>query len=231
MLKSKETILVCVAHRDDETLGCAGAIQKHVSQKDKVYCLSMTDGISSRLKKKSNLLIKKRLKNSVKASKILGFKWLENFSGNFPDNQMDKVPLLQVVKLIEKVKKKINPTIVYTHNPTDLNIDHRIVVDAVMTAFRPQAKEKWKKIIAFEIPSATDYSYYKENKIFTPNFILDISKLWKKKKLAIKAYGSEIKKFPNSRSLKGIYNLAKIRGVQNGLKLAEAFKILKEIQR
>ena len=75
---------------------------------------------------------------------------------------MDKVPLLEIVKVIENIKK-INPTIIYTHNPTDLNIDHRIVTDAVMTAFRPLANENGK-IIAFEIPSATDYSYYRENK-------------------------------------------------------------------
>ena len=230
MPKKKEIVLICVAHRDDETLGCAGAIQKHIKDKDKVFCLSMTDGVSSR--SKNNLKIKKneRLINSINASKILGFKWID-VSENFPDNKMDKVPLLEIVKVIEKIKKKINPTIIYTHNPTDLNIDHRIVTDAVMTAFRPQANEKWKKIIAFEIPSATDYSYYKENKFFVPNYILNIEKFWNKKKLAIKSYGSEIKKYPNSRSIKGIYNLAKIRGVQNGIKLAEAFKILKEIKR
>ena len=230
MPKKKETILICVAHRDDETLGCGGAIQKHIKDKDQVFCLSMTDGVSSRSSKNIKSKKKKRLSNSMVASKILGFKWIDIIK-DFPDNKMDKVPLLEIVKVIENIKKKINPTIIYTHNPTDLNIDHRIVTDAVMTAFRPLANEKWKKIIAFEIPSATDYSYYRENKFFVPNYILNIEKFWEKKKLALKSYRSEIKKYPNSRSIKGIYNLAKIRGVQNGIKLAEAFKILKEIKR
>ena len=52
-----------------------------------------------------------------------------------------------------------------------------------------------------------------------------------KKKRAIQSYKTEIKKFPNSRSLKGIYSLAQTRGVQNGVKLAEAFITLKEIKR
>ena len=164
------------------------------------------------------------------ASKILGFKWID-IKKNFPDNKMDQIPLLEIVKVIEEVKKKIKPTIIYTHNPADLNIDHKIVTDAVMTAFRPQAGEIWKKIIAYEIPSSTDYSYYREDKSFIPNYILNIEKFWNKKRKAIKSYGSEIKKYPNSRSIKGIYNLAKTRGVQNGVKLAEAFRILKEIQR
>jgi LmbE family N-acetylglucosaminyl deacetylase len=230
MSKKKEIILICVAHRDDETLGCGSIIQKHILNKDSVYCISMTDGVSSRLQKNSDLKKKNRIANSIKASKILGFKWID-IGEKFPDNQLDKVALLKIIKVIEKIKKKIKPTIIYTHNPGDLNIDHRIVTDAVMTAFRPLAKENWKKIIAFEIPSSTDYSYYDENKIFTPNYIVNIEKFWLKKKLALLAYKSEIKKFPNSRSIQGIYNLAKIRGVQNGFKLAEAFKILKEINR
>ena len=230
MPKKTEIVLVCVAHRDDESLGCAGAIQDHIKKKNAVFCISMTDGVSSRSKNVSTKQKNKRVKNSLIASKILGFKWID-IKKNFPDNKMDQVPLIEIVRVIEEVKKKIKPTIIYTHNPNDLNIDHRVVTDAVMTAFRPQAGEIWKKIIAFEIPSSTDYSYYKENKFFIPNYILNIEKFWIKKKKAIKSYGLEMKKYPNSRSVKGTYNLAKIRGVQNGVRLAEAFKVLKEIQR
>ena len=71
------------------------------------------------------------------------------------------------------------------------------------------------------------YSYkYKGIKSF-----LDIKKDWNKKKKALRAYKTEIKKFPNSRSLKGIEILSKFRGVQNGLEQAEAFQVLKEINR
>ena len=77
MPKKKEIVLICVAHRDDETLGCAGAIQKHVKEKDKVFCLSMTDGVSSRSKKnlKINLLKKillflKKFLNKMKQKKL-----------------------------------------------------------------------------------------------------------------------------------------------------------------
>lgn len=230
MPKKNNTVLICVAHRDDETLGCGGIIQNHIKNKDKVYCVSMTDGVSSRKEKNLNLKRKIRIKNSIKASKILGFEWI-NIDKNFPDNQIDKVPFIEVVRAIETIKKKINPTIIYTHNPSDLNIDHRILSDAVITAFRPLANESWKKIIAFEVPSSTDYSYHKKKNFFIPNYIFNIEKYWIKKKRAIQSYKTEIKKFPNSRSLKGIYNLAQLRGVQNGIKLAEAFIILKEIKR
>jgi LmbE family N-acetylglucosaminyl deacetylase len=227
----KKRILICVAHTDDETIGCGGAIAHHVKNKDKVYCIFMTDGVGARHSKTKDNLIYLRKKNSLLASKILGFKWLWDYCGNFPDNGMDKVKLLEVVKKIEKAKKKIKPHIIYTHNPYDLNVDHRIVAEATLTAFRPQAKEIWEKILAFEIPSSTDYAYFRNSKNFHPNYFLNIQRYWKKKKQALFAYKGEIKKFPNSRSVKGIEILSKFRGLQNGLSQAEAFQSLKEIKR
>jgi LmbE family N-acetylglucosaminyl deacetylase len=224
-------ILICVAHPDDETIGCGGAIVHHINSNDKVYCIYMTNGISARHSKIKDTLIHRRKENALLASKILGFKWLLDCCGDFPDNGMDKVKLLDVVKIIEKAKRKIMPHIIYTHNPHDLNVDHRVVAEATLTAFRPQAKEVWKKILAFEIPSSTDFAYFKKKKIFQPNYFLDIKKYWSKKKKALKAYKTEIKKFPNSRSLKGIEILSKFRGIQNGIEQAEAFQVLKEINR
>jgi len=227
----KKRVLICVAHSDDETIGCGGAIAHHVRERDKVYCVYMTDGVSARHSKTKDNLIYQRKKNSLLASKILGFRWLWDYCGNFPDNGMDKVKLLDVIKMIEKTKKKIRPHIIYTHSPNDLNVDHRIVAEATLTAFRPQAKEIWEKILAFEIPSSTDFAYFKKNKTFQPNYFLDIKKYWNKKKNALQAYKTEMKKFPNSRSLKGIEILSKFRGMQNGLQQAEAYEILKSIKK
>ena len=227
----KKRVLICVAHPDDETIGCGGAIAHHVKDKDIVYCIYMTNGVGARHFKTKDKLIHQRKKNSLMASKILGFEWLLDCCGDFPDNAMDKVKLLDVVRIIEKAKKKIIPHIIYTHNPHDLNVDHRTVAEATLTAFRPQTKEVWKKILAFEVPSSTDFAYFKKNKTFQPNYFLDIEKFWKKKKKALQAYSTEIKKFPNSRSLKGIEILSKFRGMQNGLPQAEAFQLLKELNR
>ena len=176
----KKNVLICVAHRDDETIGCGGTIYKHFLEGDNVFCLSMTDGVSARsnvdiiTKKK----IKQRIQNSIKASKILKFKWIDH-DENFPDNQLDTVPLISVIQLIEKIKKEVKPTIVYTHSDSDLNVDHRIVSAATQTAFRPIFGEICKKIYAFEVPSSTDYSI----KQFEPNYFVNINKEWIKKKI------------------------------------------------
>jgi len=229
MKKKNKTVLIIVAHRDDETFGCGGTIAKLKSQSFKIFAISMTDGVSSRQRSNKKEILN-RLKNSEEASKILGFSWLDNYCGNFKDNAMDNESLLEIIKVIERVKKKIDPEIVITHFPEDLNIDHQIVSEATMTAFRPKAREKCKKILAFEVPSSTDFANYKK-KIFNPNYYSNIEKFWKKKAQALKAYKSEIMKYPNSRSLKGLEILAKYRGNQVGVKMAESFQILRFVDK
>ena len=225
-------VLISVAHSDDETIGCGGTIAKHVSKGDKVFCISMTDGVSSRFDQKIDLrAIKKRKEASIKASKKLGFTWIEDCCGNFPDNSLDDIKLLDIIKLIEKAKKIINPHVVYTHDFNDLNIDHKIVSDATMTAFRPHFNSKCEKILAMEIPSATDYGNYKNLNNFFPNYFVDITKTWKKKLEALKIYKNEMQNYPNARSFYGVEIYSKFRGLQVGLYKAEAFKILRQIKK
>lgn len=228
MKKNIKSVLIVVAHRDDEILGCGGTIAKLIEDKYKVYAISMTNGVSSRVRS-SKKEIEQRYKNSLKASKIIGFNWLNKNSGNFADNAMDSEPLLNIIKVIEKAKKITNPEIVITHFPEDLNIDHQIVSSATLTAFRPKTSQTCKKIIAFEVPSSTDFAIYKKE-IFKPNYFVDIQKFWNKKKLGLDAYKDEMLKYPNSRSVKGLKNLAHYRGNQVGLNMAEAFQILRIIK-
>jgi LmbE family N-acetylglucosaminyl deacetylase len=225
----KKNVLIIVAHRDDETIGCGATIAKLSKNNYNIFAISMTDGVSSR-KGFNNIQIKKRYINSINVSKILKFKWLDHFSGQFKDNNMGSESLLDVVKLIEKAKKEVNPEIVFTHFSEDLNIDHQIVANATMTAFRPKDNDNCKMILSFEIPSSTDYASYKKI-IFRPNYYVNIEHFWKQKLKALKAYKNELMKYPNSRSLKGLENLAKLRGNQVGFKMAESFQILRFLEK
>ncbi len=225
--KIKEVVLVVVAHTDDETLGVGGAIARHVKQGDSVFGISMTDGVGARECQTDEAKIRKQ--SSLNAANILGMKWIEG--GDFPDNAMDAVPMLSVVKVIEKAKREINPTIIYTHSSADLNMDHRVVSQATLTAFRPQPNEVWKEIRAFEVPSATDYGHEDVTKLFVPNLSISIEDTWSLKLEALKEYKDEMRDAPHSRSFEGLENLAKYRGNQVGLKMAEAFQILRKIER
>lgn len=219
-------ILIVVAHPDDETFGMAGTIAKHISERDKVLAISFTDGVSSR--DKGRLTQKSRIASLKKAEKILGFKWFKNL--DFEDNQLDKVGLLKLAKEIEKIKKKFKFDIVYTHNYSDLNIDHQLISRATLTAFRPENKIKNPEIRFFEIPSSTDFASYKIDGSFKPNLFINITKFWKKKMKAVKAYKQELRKKPHSLSLSGITNLAKLRGNQSSKLYSEAFEIVRKIE-
>ena len=223
----KNKVLVVVAHSDDETFGMGGTLKKHANNKDDVFVVSMTDGVSSR-NKQSKKIISERKKSSLNAGKILGFKWKNCF--DFPDNALDSIPMINLIKSLEEVKDSVSPNIVYTHSSKDLNIDHRIISQAVQTVFRPQPNEICREIRLFEVPSATDFGNESLTGSFLPNLFLDITKTWKEKKLASLAYKKELKDYPHSRSLKGLENLAKIRGNQVGLEMAEAFEIIRKIE-
>ena len=133
-MKILKRILIIVAHSDDESFGCGGLIKKLSLNKNKISAISFTNGIGSRSNYNVNE-IKKRQKSSTEASKVLGFKWLAQYQ--YPDNQLDKISLLEIIKKIEKHKKQIKPHIVLTHNFSDLNIDHEKSLKP-LTAFRPE---------------------------------------------------------------------------------------------
>jgi len=223
-MQNKENILVVAAHPDDEAIGCGGTIARHIAQKDSINIIFLSDGVLSR-GKNENKKVELRHKMSLKFNKIMGIKNQYVHYLNFLDNSLDKYPLLEVVQKIEKLIFKINPSIVYTHHYGDLNVDHVVANKAVLTACRPQPKNKLKKILSFEIPSSTDFNCQNANTIFKPNYFIDISKFIEKKINGLNAYKTELRMPPHSRSIQNIKNLASVRGNSVGLNFAEAFHV------
>lgn len=218
-------ILVVAAHPDDEVLGCGGVIARHVAMGHDVHTVFMSNGVSSRTNA-SATDIEHRLKALKKAQCILGISSTVCF--DFPDNQMDAVPLLAIVQKLEHTIEIIKPLIVYTHHHGDLNIDHRLTHQAVMTACRPVPGSSVREIYSFEIVSSTEWatSY---STLFMPNVFVDITDHLKVKLAALEAYSSELRKIPHSRSIEHVATLAKHRGYCVGLEAAEGFMLTRVI--
>jgi LmbE family N-acetylglucosaminyl deacetylase len=222
-------ILVVAAHPDDEILGCGGTVARKVKNGCEAYTLILGQGIASRYKKANAQKIRdqiEELKKSVyAANEIIGVK--EVFTHDFPDNKFDTVSLLEIVKVIENIKNKIKPDIIFTHYEKDLNIDHQITYKAVLTATRPLPDEVVKEIYSFEVLSSTEWNY---PTTFAPDVFFDISDTIDIKIKAMSEYKSELKEFPHPRSLRAIELNAEVWGMRVGLKYAEAFKCVRWIK-
>jgi N-acetylglucosamine malate deacetylase 1 len=218
--KIGKSVLVVAAHPDDEAIGCGGTIIKHTLNGDKVQILFLSDGFSSRSNGEKRDNIAYDASNEIGCDKPI--------LCNFPDNRLDSIPLIDLVKRIEQVLSEFSPEVIYTHHIGDLNIDHQITHKAVMTACRPLPNSTLKQIYAFEVLSSSEWQtpgYFP----FIPNYFVDISNHIETKKKVLMIYGEEMRDFPHSRSIKNIINLASLRGASVGIKHAEAFMLLRSI--
>ena len=225
----KKKILIVVAHPDDEVLGCFGTVSRLINEGYEAYTLILGEGKTSRdevrvvdSKKDVIDILNREIKS---ANSIIGIKKV--FIESFPDNRFDSVALLDIIKIISKVKEEVKPDIIFTHYEHDLNIDHRITYQAVITATRPLKNECAKEIYSFEILSSTEWNYPLS---FSPDIYFDISNTINLKLEAMKKYNSELCKYPHPRSLEGIELNAKYQGMRVGKQYVEAFKVVRVIR-
>lgn len=226
-------ILIVAAHPDDEILGCAGTMAKKISEGHKVFSIILSRGVAARFDaqaarggKAANIL--QDLGQSV-SNVASHMKFSDSWLYDFPDNKFDSVPLLDIIKIIEGVKEEIEPDEVYTHFCDDLNIDHSITFRAVLTACRPMPNETVKKIYSFEICSSTEWTYNSKS-MFSPNRFVDVGGFMGVKMDALDIYKSELRNYPHPRSPEAVQILAQQRGVSVGVRFAEAFEVVREIE-
>ena len=220
-----KTVLVVAAHTDDEALGCGGTIARHVAEGDTVYAVFLADGVTSR-PDATHEELKQRNAAAERAHEILGIK--KAYMLGFPDNRMDSVPLLDIVQKLESVLEQVRPQVVYTHHHGDLNVDHRITHQALMTACRPVPGTSVKEIYAFEVLSATEWNTPSVNP-FVANMFIDVSDYLDRKMEAVRAYKMEMRDDPHSRSFSNVQRLAELRGSAVGVSAAESFELLRRI--
>jgi len=210
-------------------LGCAGTVARLIQEGYEAFTLILGEGVVSRDEKRDRRKNAKKIialrKEAKKANELLGVKKV--FLLDFPDNSFDSVPLIDIVKAVEKVKNQIRPNIVFTHYEKDLNIDHQLVYRAVITATRPLPNEVVKEIYSFEVLSSTEWSYPSE---FSADVFFDISQSIDTKLRAMKAYKSELREYPHPRSLEGVKLVSKNWAMKVGLYYAEAFKLVRAVR-
>lgn len=230
-MRKKQIIFVIAAHPDDEVLGCGGTIARLIEEGHDVYVAILGEGITSRYDKREQAdqrIIKELQGRSRQVSKVLGVKKL--YLHDLPDNRFDTVPLLDIVKIVEKLINRFQPQVVYTHHGGDLNIDHAIIHRAVMTATRPVESCPVKEIYAFEVPSSTEWAFGQFKPDFQANVFVDISATLETKIQAMQIYESEARPFPHPRSPEALRAIARRCGSTTGLQAAEAFELVRYVR-
>jgi len=227
-LKKYKKVLTFFAHPDDETLAAGATIRKIINLGAEVHIAIPATGIHSRRntqeeKERDADLVELR-QDCEKAMDVLGIKPSNIYLGNFPDNEMDKHSLLEVIHWLEKIINNVKPDLVLTHHRFCTNIDHQYCHEAVVVATRPGLNDH-VTVLCGEVPSSTGYLKPVQ---YEPNLYIEVSENDLESKIkAMETYKGEARPDPHPRSREVLSALAKVRGSEAGFYFAESFMISK----
>ena len=223
-----KTILTFYAHPDDETLAAGATINKLANLGSDVHVAIPATGVHARrnIKDKperdSDLIELRR--NCKEALEILGVPPANISLGNFPDNEVDKHSLLELIQWIEKIINDVKPDLVLTHHRYCTNIDHQYCHEAVVVATRPELNNHLP-VVCGEVLGSTGYLRPVQ---WEPNLYIEVSGSNVESKIkAMEIYKDEARLDPHPRSREALTALAKVRGSEAGFYFAESFMVSK----
>ena len=218
-------VLVVSAHPDDETLGVGGTLLKHKANGDEIYWLIVTGIFEDQ-----GFTKEKISSREVEIKKVAEkFNFNDVIQLNYPTMTLSSSTILTMIPKISDVFNKYKPEIIYTLNRSDAHSDHRVIFDAVMSCTKSFRYPYIKKVLMYECISETEFAPALFEKVFIPNYFVDISNFMNEKINIMKIFESEIGDHPFPRSLDNIKALAHFRGASVGVKYAEAFQLIKSI--
>jgi LmbE family N-acetylglucosaminyl deacetylase len=222
------SVLIVVAHPDDEVLGCGGLAARLVEAGETVTSCILSGSVEARQHRPE---LERLHANAREAQSILGL--TEPILGPFPNIAFNTVPHLEMVQFIERVLRQLGATRIYTHHPGDLNNDHRHTSLACQAAARLFQRDSsvppLERLAYMEILSSTDWAFPGAGTPFVPTCFIELGdELLSRKLQALAAYDGIMRPFPHPRSAEILRGLAAYRGGQAGLKYAEAFQVVFE---
>ena len=207
-------ILAVGAHPDDVELGCGATLALFKKNGHEVYILVLTKGEASGDPGT-------REKECKKSAETIGADKL--FFGNLRDTRISDG--VETIMEIERFISQISPDIVFGHSHKDGHQDHRNAGMATLSAARNA-----KKVLLYESPAAL--------RDFCPQLFVDVTSTFDIKLKALEAFGSQVSKiyFRGNHSPAAGYaripyvsnaaeGLARFRGFQAGVALAEGFEV------
>ena len=218
-------VLVIAPHPDDEIIGVGGTIAKRVKAGDEVYVCVVTKGQEPMFKKE---FIEQGRKECRAADAKLGV--TETIFLDYPAVMLETVPRHELNGKISDLIQQLKPEEVFIPHRGDMQLDHQMVVDAVMVAVRPRGDYYPKRVCAYETLSETGWNIPNTVNEFIPTVYEDVSEFMDIKLKAMRIFESQLGTFPEARSIGAIEALAKFRGATVNVMAAEAFSLIREIR-
>lgn len=223
----KKNVLVVSAHPDDEILGCGGTLLKHIDNSDKVDWLITTSIFTSQGFTQERVNIRKEEIEKVRQEAGIN----KVYKLNYPTMSLSDECLIKMIPEVSKVFNKSKPEIVYILNRSDAHSDHNITFRAVMACTKSFRYPYIKRVLMYECISETEFGPALHENTFVPTYFVDISKYNQEKNRIMKIYDSELGEHPFPRSIRNMDALSTFRGATIGTEFAEAFQVLKWIDK
>jgi LmbE family N-acetylglucosaminyl deacetylase len=214
-------VLVIAAHPDDELLGCGGTVALHARRGDQVTSVIVCEGESLRYGPRGV----GHAAHAAAAAAVLGVADLRMLG--LPDQRLDTLPLLDVIRPLEKIVTETRPEVVYCQYGGDINYDHKRLFEAALVATRPVATHL-RAVYAFDTASSTEWGYPRS---FVPDTWVDIASTLEAKLQAMACYESEVRDWPHPRSLRALRAKAEAAGSQCLMEAAEVFVTVRRVCR
>jgi LmbE family N-acetylglucosaminyl deacetylase len=217
------SVLIVVAHPDDEVLGCGGTAAQYAAAGVPVRACVLCGQAEARRHRPE---VRELLAHLEAASELLGLQ--PPIVGDFPNLALNTVPHRDITAFIEGAMQSTRATMLFTHHPADLNDDHlhvsRSCQAAARIGHRREGFPPLSGLYFMEVLSSTDWAFPSAAP-FTPDTFVPLDDASLQRKIhALEVYTGVARPFPHSRSLQALRALAAMRGAQANVSAAEGFQ-------
>lgn len=204
----RDVVLVLAPHTDDGELGCGGTIARFVEEGKLIYYAAFSTAAESVPPPLPNNILETEVRE---ATRILGIPEQNLFLFNYQVRKLE-YQRQEVLEDMIKLKRLIDPEIVFLPCANDLHQDHITVYNEGLRAFKNCT------VLGYELP-------WNNITFHTRHFVFLKERHVAKKFEALRCYCSQAKRHYVNKDF--IYGLARTRGVQLGTQFAEAFDVIR----
>lgn len=217
-------VLVIAPHPDDEILGCGGTMLRLVAEGADVSVAIVTKGQEPQFPAEMVAGIRAETKA---AHALIGIS--ETHYLDLPAAALDRMSATELNGALAKLVQDVQPDTLFLPFVGDIHTDHQLTFLAAMVAARPRHANAPRRIYAYETLSETNWYAPGITPAFVPNVFIDISETLERKLDAFRCFESQVREFPDERSIEAIRALAIMRGASMYRKAAEAFMLVRQI--